>query len=67
MNPMLDDPDYQRFAAGQLKHCRCDDPYAPCAGVLAGGMCDEICDYYDEDERPCYRCWDTECYGDCDG
>lgn len=36
----LDDPDCQRFLAECAKDCRCDD--RPCAGVTAGGMCDEL-------------------------
>jgi hypothetical protein len=44
------DPDYQRTVEEMSKHCRCDDLYWPCAGVLAGGPCDEICDEVDDEE-----------------
>jgi hypothetical protein len=44
MNP--DDPEYQAFAESMLPHCRCKQN-APCDGVLAGGLCDDVQD----DER----------------
>lgn len=42
------DTEYDAFVAGQVKYCSCDPPYCPCAGVLAGGMCNEL--KSDEDE-----------------
>lgn len=43
------DAGYQQYIAGCAKECRC--LYAVCAGVLAGGFCDEIgLDEGDRDE-----------------
>ena len=38
---MENDPEYQAFVESQAKHCRCQGPTV-CAGVLAGGFCDEL-------------------------
>lgn len=38
----LDDPDMQKFIAECASHCKCDGTYSPCAGVLAGGFCDNL-------------------------
>ena len=46
------DPEYQAFVEEQAKYCRCSHD-SPCAGVLAGGMCDDI--QLDEDEDGCLR------------
>ena len=49
--------DYQKFVADMSKHCRCQPPHdSPCAGVLAGGPCDELGvneppDEFDDDEE----------------
>jgi hypothetical protein len=38
-----DSPEYQRFVEDMAKHCRCSPPHdCPCAGVLAGGICDDL-------------------------
>jgi hypothetical protein len=35
------DPEYQKFVDEMSKHCHCQPPHDfPCAGVLAGGLCD---------------------------
>jgi hypothetical protein len=46
---MASDPEYQAFVEGQRKYCQCSDKYAPCDGVLAGGMCDDVQDDIDDD------------------
>jgi hypothetical protein len=40
-----DDADYLRFLEHMSADCRCcrQCNYAPCAGVTAGGVCDEMC------------------------
>lgn len=60
-----EDPEYQAFVADQAQHCRCRAPYdSPCAGVLAGGMCDDLGDDDElDDPQPCYF-WDEDDYGD---
>jgi hypothetical protein len=40
---MTDDPQYQAWVESMAKHCRCSSD-RPCAGVLAGGLCDDIQD-----------------------
>lgn len=50
---MTDDPEYQAWVESMAKHCRCAHD-CPCAGVLAGGLCDDIQD----DERD--SIFDTE-------
>jgi hypothetical protein len=45
------DPEYQKFAIGQLKYCRCSQRYSPCDGVLAGGMCDDMQESDDIDDE----------------
>lgn len=35
-----DSEEYQRFVGGLADKCRCEGPV--CAGLLAGGFCDEI-------------------------
>jgi hypothetical protein len=45
--------EYEKFMESMSEKCRCT--FGPCAGVLAGGFCDEIIyddtlDEYDEDE-----------------
>lgn len=40
----FDSPEYQAFVESMAKHCRCSHG-GPCAGVLAGGPCDEITDH----------------------
>jgi hypothetical protein len=61
-----DTDEYRAFVAEQAKHCRCcrdcTNADIPCAGVLAGGVCDEVdpfglcttaeVDGYDEDDDP---------------
>lgn len=59
---MASDPEYQAFVEGQLKHCRCASRYAPCDGVLAGGMCDDM---QDDDEERCFFCSDVDCDNQC--
>lgn len=44
---MTDDPEYQAWVESMAKHCRCRSSDVPCAGVLAGGLCDEIDDSAD--------------------
>jgi len=48
---MTEDPEYQAFVESMAKHCRCRSSDVPCAGVLAGGLCDEI----DDSDR-----WDSD-------
>ena len=38
-----DDPDYQKFAEEMAVKCRCF-PLSdrPCAGLMAGGLCDQL-------------------------
>lgn len=55
---MESDPEYQAFVEGQRKYCRCSDRYAPCEGVLAGGMCDNMQDASDDDEHLATDCFD---------
>lgn len=62
---LVDDPHYQEFVEGQRKHCRCTSRIAPCDGVLAGGMCDNIQDD-PEDERRCFFCSQVDCDGRCE-
>lgn len=38
---MLNDPEYQAWVESMAKHCRCKHD-CPCAGVLAGGLCDNL-------------------------
>ena len=40
---MTDDPEYQAWVESMAQHCRCSQD-CPCAGVLAGGLCDGITD-----------------------
>ena len=70
---MTDDPAYQKWVEGMAMHCRCDHD-RPCAGVLAGGLCDDLHDddlsYHRDD---CAHCRGTGQYDDatpcpwCDG
>ena len=66
MSDLTRDPEYWRFVEGQRKYCRCSRN-APCDGVLAGGMCDDVQD--DEDETyvisGCIDCDDPMCNGEC--
>lgn len=39
---ITDDPQYQAFVESMVPHCRCRSSDVPCAGVLAGGLCDGI-------------------------
>jgi len=49
-NPYDNEPGYQEHVAEATKHCKCDLLWSPCEGVLAGGVCDEICeDEYDRE------------------
>jgi len=41
---MADDPAYHAWVESMAKHCRCRNGDVPCAGVLAGGLCDEMPD-----------------------
>lgn len=60
---MTDDPEYQAWVESMAKHCRCAHD-CPCAGVLAGGLCDDLQDDgRDDDETPAER-YDREVYGD---
>ncbi|WP_043585349.1 hypothetical protein [Geminisphaera colitermitum] len=45
---MTDDPEYQAWVESMAQHCRCRSGDVPCAGVLAGGLCDEIDDSADQ-------------------
>ena len=46
-----DDVAYQRFVEDMAKDCHCSQPYdRPCAGVLAGGICDDLGN--DEQDSP---------------
>ena len=57
------DADYQKFVESMAHHCRCSNE-RPCAGVLAGGLCDDLQDDPgDEEETPSER-YDREVYGD---
>lgn len=53
----LNSPEYQAFVETAAKHCRCS--HGPCDGVLAGGMCDEL-NLFDEDDDE----WTDYDYGD---
>ena len=48
---MADDPEYQAWVETMARHCRCSHD-CPCAGVLAGGLCDGLQDspIFDEDD-----------------
>ena len=48
----------QSFIDDCSKHCRCCDcSNPPCAGVMAGGMCDELCHCErSDDTRPEDQC-----------
>jgi len=49
---MTDDPEYHAWVEGMAQHCRCSND-RPCAGVLAGGLCDDLQDDpRDDDEHP---------------
>jgi len=38
-----DDPEYQKWIEEMAQHCRCTPiSERPCAGVCAGGLCDEM-------------------------
>ncbi len=39
----FDSPEYAAFVAEMATHCRCTRD-CPCAGVLAGGLCDGLTD-----------------------
>lgn len=43
-----DTPEYQAFVSEMAQFCHCKESERPCAGVLAGGMCDGI---KDDEER----------------
>jgi len=62
---MTDDPQYQAWVESMAKHCRCDHD-RPCAGVLAGGLCDDLHDddlsYHRDD---CPTCRGSGQYDDC--
>lgn len=36
------DEAYEKFVAEMAKDCHCHPNYGVCAGVLAGGFCDEL-------------------------
>lgn len=46
-----DDPEYDKFVASLVPHCRCAND-RPCDGVLAGGLCDDIQDDRHPDDSP---------------
>ncbi len=48
---MTEDPQYLAWVESMAKHCRCRSSDVPCAGVLAGGLCDEIDDSADRWEQ----------------
>lgn len=47
--------DYQAFVQSMVVHCRCRSGDRPCAGVLAGGLCDDIQDDRDRDDSSAAR------------
>lgn len=51
-----EDESYQRFLVAAARDCRCcsDCSFAPCAGVCAGGLCDQMCWCDRDDERDPY-------------
>lgn len=55
MSDPISDPEYQRWIAELAEKCTCSSP-AVCAGLLAGGSCDDIQDQPDdrddEEEEP---------------
>lgn len=73
---MQDDPEYQAWVESMAKHCRCSHD-CPCAGVLAGGICDDRQEDDSIDEghepEPCAYCRGSGQYDDatpcpwCDG
>jgi len=61
---MPDDPEYQAWVESMAKHCRCSND-CPCAGVLAGGLCDDLQDDpLDEDDETPEERYDREVFGD---
>lgn len=47
-------PEYEAFVESMVQHCHCRPPFdGPCAGVLAGGLCDDM--GTKENEDPDYR------------
>ena len=51
---ILDDPEYQKWLIEMAEHCRCTPmSERPCAGVCAGGLCDDLHwdDPYDAPEQ----------------
>jgi hypothetical protein len=76
---MTESPEYQAWVESMAKHCRCRNGDVPCAGVLAGGLCDEMPAEHDDDDLPnggsedCAHCRGSGQYDDatpcpwCDG
>lgn len=57
----FDDPNYLAFVLQAERDCRCCVDCTtdrPCAGVLAGGICDYVCRCRDDDMDECE--WDDE-------
>ena len=56
---MFDDPSYDEFVEACAKHCICCRECRsdiPCAGTMAGGLCDHMCTcplFDPEDDEPC--------------
>ena len=68
---IADSPEYQAWVESMAHHCRCSHD-RPCAGVLAGGLCDDL---HDDEIEPdiCTHCRGSGQYDDatpclyCDG
>lgn len=49
----LENPEYAAFVEATAKDCRCCSECGadrPCAGALAGGVCDSVCRCIDDDD-----------------
>lgn len=51
---MHNSPEYQAFIKSMVQHCRCEGGDVPCAGVLAGGICDMVKRDESEEDRDEY-------------
>ena len=53
MDSYQDDPAYEEFVSELASHCFCCQECSsiPCDGVLAGGLCDNLCSCDDEHEE----------------
>jgi len=50
---MTNDPEYEAWIESLIEHCQCCEychQEIPCAGVQAGGMCDNACNCTDDED-----------------